>query len=361
MMLASVTPRERALVRALRRIGRTRAAGAYREAGVAAEDGAASPGLGDWIARLVPEAASGAPAVRARAGAPPVPPPPASGPAAPPAMAIATGVLASVAVVFAMLRAWLPGGVGATVLWGMFLPGIAVLVAALQVRRANATAVSVLSAQRALALGDEAAAAALLADVARGSALLGATASLCLAESAERHGDFEECLRICGRALAQIEARAGASPATNEVAASLHAQSAVAHAAVGREAFARAELAKIEDACPGWGGAPAIRFRVGLLLAVHHGQLDDARRIASARPPDLVVPLRDELLAELVFGPTEELERELASSGTRSWIDAVAPMLRAYTPPTRVHVPVPPEELAEETAPAPPSRSRSRA
>jgi hypothetical protein len=129
--------------------------------------------------------------------------------------------------------------------------------------------------------------------------------------------------------------RAVAAPQLLPAALSVRA---VSLAALGQKEEATAELATLLGAHGTWGHAAATEHRVRLLLAVKSGDLDEARAIARERTVELPIPLRDEVLADLVLavGPDglakderERLAAELdADARLRAWIDAVAPGLR---------------------------------
>ncbi|HEY8072978.1 MAG TPA: hypothetical protein VIF62_02685, partial [Labilithrix sp.] len=351
-ILTSVTPRERALVRALRKLGRARGSGAYREAGVIVEPSMAPHELADWVGAIVPEAApftthdpsaNAAPRHHAL--------PRARKKLRVPIMAGAVTAFGAVAWILAIARAaTMPhylADFGVATFFFLALGALWPFVALVKTRNANKTAARMLAAQRALATGDEAGATKLLESLPSRSPALEATAALCIAEAAERRADFASCRLVCADALARLGPESQMNGTVREVSASLLAQSAAAAAGAGDDAAAAALLAQIETHHVMWGGLAAARFRVQLLRAMHAGDLARAQHVAKQRSPDLVVSHRDELLAELAFGSSEDVEKDIAQDPMlRAWVSAVTRRGARIAPSSPE-----PEMLVEEESP----------
>ncbi len=336
-ILTSVTPRERALVRALRKLGRARGTGAYREAGVIVEPSVAPHELAGWVGAIVPEAAAFTvhdPSAAAEARHAPLPR--AEKTSRFPYAVAAIGSLAAVACTLAFVTAIRAGSLVPSLPATVFIVALAAiwpLVAYVKTRTANVTAARMLAAQRALATGDEAGASQLLASLPSRSLVLEGTAALCIAEAAERRGDFAGCRTVCVESIRRLGAQPSLDMTGREVQASLIAQDGAAAAAMGDIAAANAALAHLETTHGGWGGLAAARFRIQLLRAMRAHDVGRAQRVAKERAPDLVVAHRDEVLAELAFGATEDVERELAQDPMlRTWVDAITQRVRVAPP-----------------------------
>jgi hypothetical protein len=112
----------------------------------------------------------------------------------------------------------------------------------------------------------------------------------------------------------------------------------LALAALGRRGEAEAELASLLARFPGYSHLALADFRIRLVNAVRSGDLDAARALAQQRTAELPLPLRDDLLADLVLAtgtrglPKEEMDRVAAElrddAEVCAWIDAIAPRLR---------------------------------
>lgn len=369
LMLEHTMPRERALVRALRKMARARGRSVYREPARPAEEAPAPGGLAGWIARVAPEAAAyaGEASFAERAGveaAVPVASPEAARAVArargaavratpkPRRWALALGVLGAALVMTSVLPSIqggvapgeevveapssLAGGAGVALL----LVVVVVATLAFQIRRARRLNTKLLGAQRAVALGDAAAAEAILREATSSALPLFASAARCaLARVAEQRADFEACLAECDRAIALVGSLpASRAAASEQLLPTAIALRALALAATCRPAEADAELAALHQGYPAYAFLAASSFRVRLVKAARAGDWAAAREVARERTAELPIPLRDDVLADLVLAtepgglPREEregLDAELRESDAlRTWIDAVAPGLR---------------------------------
>jgi hypothetical protein len=366
-MLESTLPRERALVRALRRLARSRSRSVYREPAKPADETSDAGRLADWIARVAPEAAAHARgdvfAERIETRRAPDASPAAMQAIARERAAASRGARGRRTRAFALLFAALAigmglmlGGAGGTVAvsgaaavdpaggaaspLGLFL-GVFILVfafgfMAFQIARARRLNAPLMAANRALARGDDAAAERLATELTRSSSALFACAGhAAKATLAERRAHIVAASAAIAALGDTAAMRAVAAPQLLPAALSVRA---VSLAALGQKEEATAELATLLGAHGTWGHAAATEHRVRLLLAVKSGDLDEARAIARERTVELPIPLRDEVLADLVLavGPDglakderERLAAELdADARLRAWIDAVAPGLR---------------------------------
>lgn len=373
LLLEHTMPRERALVRALRKMARGHRRGVYREPSKPSDGGNEPGALAGWIARVAPEAAAYASteetlAPRAEVSAAPV-----ASPAAVAAMKRARREAARSASdtrgrarrAGAVLGLLACGAIGSAVAFGSFVTGAAatdgvvegalpplfdpfltvlcasaVFFVAFALRRQLARSreynLATIGGQRAAALGDVEKAEALLAQSKRASLpLFGAAAGAALAALAERRADFACSIRECDAAIAKI----GSSHALAEqLLPTLLTTRGVALAAAGRTAEALAELAMLVQAHPHYAHLALADLRIRLVAAVKSGDLVEARRVARQRTAELPIPLRDDLLADLVLAvgerglPRSEMERldgELRDDPvSRTWIEAVAPGLR---------------------------------
>ena len=194
--------------------------------------------------------------------------------------------------------------------------------------------------QRALASGDLATANPLLDRLAHGQSLVAAQAVWLRARHLEQQANFVEALASCDRALATIHAQPYGirNAAALALTPSVLGQRATVLAALGREPEAYAELATIASQHGAFAYRAVFEQRVRLVAAVRRGDRDAARAVARERTGELPLPLRDELLADLVLATApegasrEEQERvdaELrADRALAAWVDAIAPGLR---------------------------------
>jgi hypothetical protein len=209
----------------------------------------------------------------------------------------------------------------------------------LQLVRLRRINLALFGAHRAAALGDRATAEALLAGAKKSSLpVYAAAASANLAHLAERRADFALCLAECDGAIARLGAARSAQLSSEQLMPPLLGLRGLALAATGRRAEAEAELASLIARHAGYMNLPLFDFRIRFVNAVRAGDLDAARALATQRTAELPVPLRDDLLADLVLAtgprglPKDEMERVAAelrdNAEVCAWIDAIAPGLR---------------------------------
>lgn len=371
LMLEHALPRERVLARAIRKMVHTRARSVYREP-ARPSDAETRDALGDWIASIAPEAAAFADEpsrLAERAEAPSVPAPTEAAAAAVAqaranAKPTARGPWRRLAVLWAALVVLF------LAVWQLLTPSpssshgashapvpptdpttmplvttlafvaIVALVFARVIARGRGNERELFAVQRALAGGDIATATPILERLYRGPGLVAAQALWLRARHLEQQAQFGEALAYCDRALATINAQpyGTRSAAALALTPSVLGQRATTLAALGREPEANAELATIAAQHGAFGHRAVFEQRVRLIAAVRRGDLDAARTIARQRTGELPIPLRDEMLADLVLATApqgasrEEQERvdaELREGHMLSaWVDAIAPGLR---------------------------------
>jgi hypothetical protein len=409
MMLEHAAPRERVLARALKKMAQVRARSIYREPAKRTDEGPADP-LASWLTGIAPEAA---PFVDTRAPlADRAPPAPMSAPTAEGMAAVARSrataaksvkgpgrrVLAMWAALVVLMLAFVqvlsptevhrPGHpvrtvppdtafVALTMLFAFAIFGGLLWQRVRSIRRLE---LDLFAAQLALATGDLAKAEPSLARLARLRVGLGAPQALYLqARHAERLARFDESLARSSDALASIGAQLHGVRATAALALTptILAQRAVALAALGREGEAIAELATVATQHSAFAYRAVAEHRVRLIAAVRRGDLDAARRVASERSAELAIPLRDEVLGDLVLalapsGASAEeqvrVDAELRESAElRAWVEAIGPGLanelarRAgarLAPPTERTEPADEDDGVSATAPS--SRGSAR-
>ena len=375
LMLEHTMPRERALVRALRKMAHGRGRSVYREPSKPTDGGNEPGALAAWIAQVAPEAAAYAAEEVARAetlsaATAPV--------ASPDALRAVAASRRDAAGKVARGRRWrMPVAVAGLVvafvgLWQLFdtsaslgsrrgedvesaaggmaydvgTMGVAVLAVmalfglfTLQLTRLRRINLALIGAHRATALGDHAAAEALLGNAKKSSlAVYAAAAGANVAQLAERRADFAGCLSECDAAIARLATTRSAQVSAEQLMPPLLGLRGVALAATGRHAEAEAELASLIARYAGYMHLALVDFRIRFVNAVRSGDLDMAREIARQRTAELPVPLRDDLLADLVLAtgprglPKEEMERVAAelrdNAEVCAWIEAIAPGLR---------------------------------
>jgi hypothetical protein len=376
LMLEHTMPRERALVRALRKMAHGRGRSVYREPSKPSDTGNEPGALAAWIAQVAPDAAAYAAEDVARAetiGAATAPVASADAlkavaasrrdaarkvsrgrrwrmPAAVAGLSVAllavwqlldSGAPSSsraahrVAAGSAAATAFDAGTVGIAAL-AMVGLGLAVTLQLARLRRIN---LALIGAHRAAALGDHGAAETLLTKAKKSPlAVYAAAAGASVAQLAERRADFARCLSECDDAIARLGTTRSAQVSAEQLMPPLLAVRGVALAAMGRRAEAEAELASLIARYAGYMHLPVADFCIRLVNAVRSGDLDAARELAQQRTAELPVPLRDDLLADLVLAtgprglPKEERERIAAelrdNAEVGAWIEAIAPGLR---------------------------------
>lgn len=368
-----MAPRERALVRALRRMLAARAGSAYRAPAPREERGLGEPGIGEWVARLVPRAAA---FVTETGGSEPAdgaalaPAPPAVVTAEAGSTSIARrakptrGALAArmtslwmVVAIVLFGTVWLSKGggggggadggmrslarmteVGAVMLVGLVAGSVVVgRVRAQRGRRA------ILSATRKSLRGDERGCVDELTALTRhGQAAIAATAYLNLAGVAQRRRDFAQAL---SQAEAGLE-RISRSPAyralhSDLLVPQLVAERAFALAVLGRDAEAAEEIATLEREHPTFAFMARAVLGVRLVRAMRREDFDEAARLARARTSELALSRREEMLADvaqaIAGGVSEDENARIASelaedADLAAWIDAIAPGARGRLP-----------------------------
>ncbi len=365
-------PRERALSRALRRMGQPRTRSIYREAAIL-DDPADDPAR-DWVRKIAPDAARFVPtAARGpladEAGASPISVEPLSpiSPLLPPTSTRpAKGALSKKAAVlwvvllvgFAVVRVRSSGGhgrrpdpvAGAGSPWTTLAIEIVVGVAAMAVlfavgwtnrRRQQRKLQALHQAQLALVRGDDPVATATLEELAStGGITLAPIACLAQAQAALRRGDEGEALRATAQGIslstATLQARAFLQDLHLPDLLGTHA---FALAVAGRAAEAKAALAALDRDHPSFPFRARAFYRVELINAIKRGDLAAASRLVAAREPEMSVELRIDLLGDVacaaaVGGLSDEaaeaLQSELHSMPrVAQWIEHVAPGLGA--------------------------------
>ncbi|HWL88910.1 MAG TPA: hypothetical protein VNO21_24065 [Polyangiaceae bacterium] len=165
-------------------------------------------------------------------------------------------------------------------------------------------------------------------------------AHLALAGLAERRADWDACLSHCEKGLAGIGTNRRLY--SDYLLPELIATRALALAATSRAAEAEAQRALLQSQFPAFARAGGAHFRVQLMSAIRASDFDAAAAIARGRTLDLPLPLRDDVLADVVLAASagatvdevDRIARELREDEPlRAWIDAVAPGLR-----NRMHI-----------------------
>lgn len=403
LLLETAHPRERILVRALRRLARSRTKSVYREAAKRSDD-VSTGAVADWVARIAPGAAAHAGEERFAKALEEAPMPEVSE-AAESALAaerkravqdagratrkrIRNRLLVAIPIVLvaysvAVWKIFEDRGTAAvedevaTIRAGIFTntaagSGLAVGFLALmtgimvhrvrQLRRQN---LPLLAAHRAAARGDDDEAIRLTTPlVEKAGAIPSATGRLTLATIHERRAEFERALDEAAKAYVPFASGALRAYGTVHMIPSILALRAVSLAALGRDDEARAELGTILREHRDWANTALTDFRVRLILAVKGGDREAARAIARGRTAELPLPMRDDVLCDLVLATSgdpfsnddrERLAGELDDDPRlRAWVDAVAPGLRdrfaaaRATKPTRVALMEEEEEEVEE-------------
>ena len=161
-------------------------------------------------------------------------------------------------------------------------------------------------------------------------------------------GRFERALTRCQKAIGAINAPMIRNQVSDILLPSLVGELAVAEASLARAADAEGHLATLARDFAAFPGIPSAVFRVRTTSLVRAGRVEEAARMAADRHPELALPRRDELLADLLVATLgagkEERERlgaELFEEPSlRTWIDRLAPGLcdRALAAPAPVRI-----------------------
>lgn len=373
-------PRERALVRAFRRM--VLAGGSVYRRAARREEEAPDSAVSDWVSRMAPSAAAFVETVPVVAASD-VPAPQATEEArravveAREAQKRATPTARRRVVAFGVL-VWLviAGGVVGTADWsshaatgagaGVFGPGVDLFLGLLALAATGLVVFRIQSADRAAArlragevlvargLHDEAA--QVYESAARvQSPLVRAASKLGLAVIAEERASFEEARRRAEEGIGLVEAHPAYRLAANILLPELHGVRAFALAATARVDESNAELELVAREWPAFPFLSRLGHRVRLVQAVRAGDLATARAIVGQRNPELPIPVRDETLGDLVLARVDptmpETERERVFAELRAdpilqrWTEAIAPDLLAPAA-TRARVAVPEEEAA---------------
>jgi len=366
-MMESLSPRERMLARALRRMARGAPLSAYRTAATP-ESADAPDGIASWMAKFAPGASAYVSDEKTHAGAMAVPSVDTSTQDARDAARHANSretraaslplrrilLWTAFALMFVVSYTFLNvpkeqtsevenGAVtdpaphdsnSTTNLEIALLAGLGALAwNAYETRKISRLA---RGARRAIARGDEKSASAVLVPWtnSRRSALA-ALGHLGLALLASRRADWNTCLTHSDQGLGRVGA--GRAVLSDWLVPELVTARALALAALGRGVEADAERALLQAKFPTYPYAACSHFRVQLVAAARAGNLDEAATIAHRRTLDLPLPLRDDTLADVVLAASEgasidefaRITRELDDDDSvRTWIDAVAPHLR---------------------------------
>ena len=367
LVLEHAMPRERALFRALRRMSRSPQRSVYREPARTKDDRAPSK-LASWIATVAPEATayvdgdrllvesveampieSGVPSdVRALRIARK-----SQSSAARPGRSRRRLLALSVVLVILFLAlgqlltpaetappvaavepSWLVGFIIDLVPVGLLALLMTVVVSRGR-RRQRALSI----ARRLAALGERDRAKQALTELTTGrNGMIAATAGLELARLAAQEAKFAEAISRCDAAIARVQRQPLRAAATDILLPTLMTESAVAMAARGGSDEAAAELAVLGRDFPTYSQLAVAQLRVRLLSAVHGADRHEARALAKARTTEMLLPYREEVLADLVLASHRDLtEEDLArldselqdDAELRAWLDAVAPGLRA--------------------------------
>jgi hypothetical protein len=385
LILGAMTPRERGLARALRRMGRTQPKSIYREPSKPM-DSADEGGLADWVAKVAPQAAAFARDGRARVAVDARDDDVAANPkaldaiqteraATAKAMKPALGkrwkrVLALWLVLVVMFVAiWQflavpteapharshvthapppstdPDLVGLTnvlaVVFFVLVGALLFVIVPIKRRRIAKRTEKLNHAARLVARGDLATAQSDFEVLAQDPVFtISAQAHLGLAGIAERRARFEEALAHAGRAIGRIGTGAAARAMSSDILLpECIALRAFALAALGRNDEARAEMEMLGRESPTYPYLSRARFRVRLAIALRKTPIDVNEVLAAARDRATEMPLtlREETLAdaiELAYGEgatEDEIARvadDLADEELGAWVEALAPNLR---------------------------------
>jgi hypothetical protein len=372
LILEWSTPRERALLRALRRMARARPKSVYREA-AKPDDGAEEGRLAAWIGRVVPGAAAfaldaaGQAATIGSPGPVSVASPEVLGQVerarqdavkksgATPRWMTATLVLWVVVVGVGMFAAvgqsmsssahgahHASQAPSASLLLASLVATAFVLfiiARAVTIVRFRLDAKRLVFAQLDSARGKTAEAERALIELVRTrGAMSAAGAHLTLAQLAERKMAWADAVAHCDRGIARLLRNATLKAAASDLLLpELAAMRAFGLAALGRQAEGNAEMAVLDQSFPNYVHKARAHFRFRLVSAVRRGDLEAASEVARARTPNLPLSIRVDMLADVVLAATsavsrderERIDAELDDDPElRGWIDALAPGLR---------------------------------
>jgi hypothetical protein len=161
-----------------------------------------------------------------------------------------------------------------------------------------------------------------------------------LAALAEQRGDFATAIARTTAGLAHTMATRGRRITAHDLLApALLGEQAFCRAAAGHPDEAAADLAVLETDYPSYAWIEGERFRARLAILLARGDHEGARSFATTRSPTANVPIRVELLCDVLLAianpalAQEErsaLRHELEADPTYApWIDALVPGLLA--------------------------------
>jgi hypothetical protein len=374
-LVEHLPPRERTLFRAFRRMVEVRAGNVYREPSRPTDAAREEPLLGEWVSKIVPQAAAFVPEAERQTESAPLSLSPA-GPSAPAGSATISQSsrqpvpVARVLVLWGILivmflaiwqflepaappshaRPRVPAAAPAPdhgdVLLPIVMAGSILFVALvagrvfLAVRRAHVNAARLRDAMRVLVSGDAAECARQLTTLTRErDDGIVASAQLQLAILAEKRHAMNEAFAHCDAGIARVSRQPYVRALHSDILVpELIAERAFLLAAIGRPAESEAELAALGRDHPTFAYMTRSVFRVRMVQALRASDLARATRLARERTPELPLSARDEMLADLVLalsggrlveGEVERLSTELAEDDAlAAWIDFMAPGAR---------------------------------
>jgi hypothetical protein len=239
-----------------------------------------------------------------------------------------------------MQRAPAADGVG-LVVWCVVVPTLVLtaLIVGYSTRRNRTISRTIIGARRDMARGDDAKVEQAMRPMTQSPhASLAAGAWLLLAQVAERRADFAACIDACDRGEGRLVGAGLARVISTDITLpELVAMRALSLANLGRRAESDVERARLASEFPSFPLAGRAHLRIALASALRAGDLEAAAKVAHSRSLDMPLPLRDDLLVDVVLAvvdgaSAEEIERIRGELGdddtTRKWVDAVAPGLR---------------------------------
>jgi hypothetical protein len=371
-----VAPRERALLRAFRRMIEVRGRSVYREPARPLEPSREEPLLGEWVSKIVPQAAAFVPEAEMLTESPALN---ATLPAGSPANAGSQTIAqqasrrSGMARIGAVLALWVLLVGLFLVIWQFLTPAptpershevvanpddfelsllqvlipsvVVLLLAAIlvgaQVLKARRGSAAVRRAMRALVTGDREGGTRIFSELVTHKVdAIAASAQLQLGVLAERAVAMNDALARCDAGLARVSRTAqGRALQSDILVPELVAERAFVLAALGDAHQANAELATLAREHPTFAFMTRSVFRVRLLQALRGEDLEAAVRLARERTPELPLSRRDEMLADIVLvlsggklveGEAERITSELSEDGElAAWVDFMAPNARA--------------------------------
>lgn len=305
---AHLSPRNRTLVRAIRRMTMATTRSVYREMGEDAEE--QERALASWVRTIAPGAERFVKQERARVSIPPTVPsldaPMAAARVKPsPKRAgravVAVGVVAGMWLIFA--GSGDGGSIGAPWWFGGFLALYAYAIFVLVRRRGLLADMRRLDHVAVLRARGEAAAANELTEklVSTSHPLISGRALHLRATHREANGEWDGALADATRAIGLLSDRRAFTAAHTSWLPEAYGERAVIHALLGDRDQALSDLNSMLRDFPHFVYAPSIAFRVRLIQAARAGDEREALTVAESRAPDFAVPLSEDLLADLVI------------------------------------------------------------